>query len=86
MFTLTHEYREDTGASFAEVADSASYFELRLNKIEDDIAQLKTVLLEIQDMLRFAGLDEAAERLGDLSLLYGCWKKLPTSTSCLTGG
>lgn len=40
-----------------------------INRMNDEIAQIKEALIDIQDSLRRLGMDDMSQRLGDLKML-----------------
>ena len=51
------------------VLDAASGIIGKVYELEENVDQIKQVLLDVQDMLRRLGLDEMENKVGDLNVL-----------------
>ena len=77
-----HEDRERVAVDFARINGSVEILNDRvlalecvptyyseINRMNDEITQIREALIDIQDSLRRLGMDDMRDRLGDLNLL-----------------
>lgn len=68
---LEEQYDVITGvfSGIEPVLDISSNFLEKFNYIENEVRQVKEVLIDVQMMLRTLGLDDMSKRMGDLDML-----------------